>query len=462
MRSASKPRSRKSSTSSAVEAAPRSTPSSSRTPAQSVHSIRWASSGARVAASAKVAPADGPLGACSSRSSPPSSRTTTSAATTTSTTTAPRRAASIHRLRVTCPPVQPLVPWWCESSHRARPRQRRTCAPPASSSSVPVDACCSCTGPSTTTGPSPRASSTAASTPPRRPCARWPRRPGCTCGCACRCSDQHYPVAAGHKTVHYWTGRAVGDDDVSGYRPNAEIDGVRWVDADEAADLLTYEHDRGDPRRGARASPRTRARRRAAPRPGPVAQRLAPRRRRAPAAAPRGAAGRAAGAPAGGVRRHAAGLARPARAACRPWSPTQRTTGWELETRRRLSEEGATPAGVRRVVDDVVERLDDGRGAVLCTHRPVLPEVFDALGLEDPGLEPGEMLVVHLRKGRVAGHRTSLSGAESRPRRTSSPSCCPGHRSLVAEWAVRVHPSFTVGRRIRPPGLSTVALSLPR
>ena len=36
----------------------------------------------------------------------------------------------------------------------------------------------------------------------------------------------------------------------------------------------------------------------------------------------------------------------------------------------------------------------------MCTHRPVLPTVFDALGLADPELEPGEMLVVHHRKGR--------------------------------------------------------------
>ena len=31
--------------------------------------------------------------------------------------------------------------------------------------------------------------------------------------------------------------------------------------------------------------------------------------------------------------------------------------------------------------------------------------VFDALGLVDPGLEKGEMLVAHLRKGRVVSHR---------------------------------------------------------
>ncbi|MDO9454989.1 histidine phosphatase family protein, partial [Nocardioides sp.] len=88
--------------------------------------------------------------------------------------------------------------------------------------------------------------------------------------------------------------------------------------------------------------------------------------------------------------------------------PYAHMTGWELETRRRLSEEGASPAGVRRVVGDALARVDHGSSLALCTHRPVLPEVFDALGLDDPGLDPGEVLVVHLRKGRVAGTERHL------------------------------------------------------
>ena len=38
---------------------------------------------------------------------------------------------------------------------------------------------------------------------------------------------------------------------------------------------------------------------------------------------------------------------------------------------------------------------------MVCTHRPVLPAVFDALGLPEQHLEPGGMLVVHQRKGKV-------------------------------------------------------------
>ena len=41
---------------------------------------------------------------------------------------------------------------------------------------------------------------------------------------------QRYRMSNGRwKHVDYWTARVVGSDDVSGYRPNAEIDVVEWV-----------------------------------------------------------------------------------------------------------------------------------------------------------------------------------------------------------------------------------------
>ena len=54
---------------------------------------------------------------------------------------------------------------------------------------------------------------------------------------------QRYPVRAGTKPVHYWVGRAVGDGDVSGYEPNAEIDEVAWFPIDKARRRLTYDFD---------------------------------------------------------------------------------------------------------------------------------------------------------------------------------------------------------------------------
>jgi 8-oxo-dGTP pyrophosphatase MutT (NUDIX family) len=43
------------------------------------------------------------------------------------------------------------------------------------------------------------------------------------------------------KLVRYWAMRVVG---IEPWAPNAEIDQRRWVTVDEAAGMLTYEHDR--------------------------------------------------------------------------------------------------------------------------------------------------------------------------------------------------------------------------
>ena len=55
----------------------------------------------------------------------------------------------------------------------------------------------------------------------------------------------------------YWVGRAVGDDDVSGYAVNTEIDDVEWVAYDEALDRLTYPHDRETLREAGKVRRRT-------------------------------------------------------------------------------------------------------------------------------------------------------------------------------------------------------------
>ena len=55
--------------------------------------------------------------------------------------------------------------------------------------------------------------------------------------------SQRYPIRVGTKLVHYWVGRAVGDGDVGGYEPNAEIDEVAWFPIDKARRRLTYEFD---------------------------------------------------------------------------------------------------------------------------------------------------------------------------------------------------------------------------
>ena len=55
---------------------------------------------------------------------------------------------------------------------------------------------------------------------------------------------QLYAVSGGRaKKVHYWVGHVLGDDDVSGYEINEEVDEVGWFDLDSAKQKLTYLDD---------------------------------------------------------------------------------------------------------------------------------------------------------------------------------------------------------------------------
>jgi 8-oxo-dGTP diphosphatase len=79
-------------------------------------------------------------------------------------------------------------------------------------------------------------------------------------------------------------------------------------------------------------------------------------------------------------------------------TPYVHTTGWPLHSYDELSEEGVSVP----VVDELVSTLlAADASAVLCTHRPVLPTVWEVLGLVDVKLETAEMLVLHHRKGAI-------------------------------------------------------------
>lgn len=213
--------------------------------------------------------------------------------------------------------------------------------------------------------------------------------------------SQRYPVARRMKTVHYWTGRVVGDDDVSGYRPNDEIDGVAWVPFDEAMARLTYEHDRTTLAAALAVRRKTRA---------VVVLRHGQARSRKTwrgddASRPLLRAGEhqadrlVALLAAYDVTRIVTSTSTRCVQTVRPYAET---ADLDLDLRPRLSEERATPRAVAKLVEEL---LDDEQGSVLCTHRPVLPLVYDAAGLAEPPegetLEPGEMLVLHVRKGAV-------------------------------------------------------------
>ncbi|KRE97239.1 hypothetical protein ASG76_00460 [Nocardioides sp. Soil774] len=199
------------------------------------------------------------------------------------------------------------------------------------------------------------------------------------------------------KTVDYWTARVLGSDDVSGYRPNAEIDAVEWVPWHDAERRLTYPYDRDTL---AEARPlRRRTRALVVLRHGKARSRSAWRRddRLRPLLrlgevqsehlVPLLAAFDVTVA-------HSSSSTR----CVQTVTPYADVTGWPVKLHDVLSEEGAEVDGVVDLVDSL---LECGESVVLCTHRPVLPTVLDALRVPDVRLEPGAMLVVHHRKRRV-------------------------------------------------------------
>jgi 8-oxo-dGTP diphosphatase len=88
-------------------------------------------------------------------------------------------------------------------------------------------------------------------------------------------------------------------------------------------------------------------------------------------------------------------------------APFAAAAGIDVRSKNSLSEAGArrSPGRTRRHVHRLLER---GRPVLLCTHRPVLAEVFGvvrdacepavARGVpgKDPYLAPGEVLVAHV------------------------------------------------------------------
>jgi 8-oxo-dGTP diphosphatase len=217
-------------------------------------------------------------------------------------------------------------------------------------------------------------------------------------------ASQRYPVRAGTKLVHYWVGRAVGDGDVSRYEPNEEIDEVAWFPLDKARRRLSYQFDVDTLDEALEHARKTRTL--VVLRHGEARSRKAwrsdDRERPLLAAGKHQAARLVPVLSAYDVRR----LVSSASTRCvQTLEPYAAATGRALRTELLLSEEDATRKGVRRLVSSFVDALEErpasAGGLVVCTHRPVLPWVFDAAGVEDPGLAPGEMLVLHLRKGAI-------------------------------------------------------------
>jgi 8-oxo-(d)GTP phosphatase len=211
--------------------------------------------------------------------------------------------------------------------------------------------------------------------------------------------QQEYASAPGvTKRVHYWAARVNGGDtSVDDYAANREVDAVEWLPLDRARERLTYRRDvelleafavstyGAEPLivlRHAQALPRESWE-------GPD------RERGLAAAGERESGALVRVLRAYGVRRVVSSDAVRCTDTVRPYAEA---SGLPVEVDHRLSEEGVH---AREVAHRMQALLGDGLPVVVCSHRPVLPSVFEALGLQNPRLRPGAFVVVHREAGRV-------------------------------------------------------------
>jgi 8-oxo-dGTP diphosphatase len=210
-----------------------------------------------------------------------------------------------------------------------------------------------------------------------------------------------YAISGGKKTVAYWCARAIGPDQLHPFKPNKEVDRVRWVGLGQASKLLTYAHDVEllDMFRDLRDDQGHRTRTLVVLR---HAKAIAREKYKGDddlerPLSPIGSAQAAGVVPllaAYGVRRV---VSSPATRCAQTVEPYAHSISTFLEIDDRLSEEAPT-SQVQRSVLALLERK---KPVVVCTHRPTLPWVFDTIGAATYDLAPGEAVVVHHRKGMV-------------------------------------------------------------
>lgn len=207
-----------------------------------------------------------------------------------------------------------------------------------------------------------------------------------------------YRVRGGLKEVSYWSCRLVEDE--TDFRPNREVDKIRWFSPRDARKKLTYDHDRGilEAFEDLVASKGHRARTLIVLRHAKAVRRAdftgGDRQRPLAATGQDRAKELVPLLTAFGVRRV---VSSPAARTVQTVEPFIAATEELLELDDRLIE-GAPAAQVERAVEAL---LSTKRPTVACTHRPTLPALYAALDIDGPVLSPGSALVVHHRKGRV-------------------------------------------------------------
>ena len=219
---------------------------------------------------------------------------------------------------------------------------------------------------------------------------------------------QLYAVSGGRqKKVQYWIGQVVGDDDVSSYEVNDEVDEVGWFPVSEAKERLTYLDDLDLLEQWGEQRKRTTALL-------VVRHAKAVKRGQWDKADPKrplndlGEAQAAALSPlllAYGVAHVVSSPSTRCFQTVRPYAEEQVL---EVEQYDELSEEGHDKHAAAELLEKVLATPEP---TVLCSHRPVLPDLFDLLGFDEEPLSPAEVVVVHHRHGQVVAterHQVAL------------------------------------------------------
>lgn len=217
-------------------------------------------------------------------------------------------------------------------------------------------------------------------------------------------TDVSYPISTGIKQVSYWCARVIGQDQETPFVPNKEVDEIRWVRLGAARDLLTYDHDLRllEEFRALRTRQAHRSRVLVILRHGKAATRrtdvddLDRPLTSAGAARARDLVPLLA---AYGVRRV---VTSPATRCVQTVEPYAHSISTFLEIDDRLAED-TSGSLVRRSISAVMDRK---KPVAVSTHRPTLPWVFEAAGVDLEQLAPGEGVVVHHRKGVVLATET--------------------------------------------------------